>query len=276
MAVATLVRAVTLSDLRAAGGCLSVNIEGHTLALFAYGEQVYAVDNRCPHMGFPLHRGSTQDGILTCHWHHARFDLASGCTFDLWADDVPSYPVEIRNGEVWVTVQSNGTGAQERWQRVLSFVRSPSMADVPPQNKLPDRVYGFSHHTYSDSKYKREVMTPLYTQAVNRATFEALEHEGRQLTSKRVTIVGGGAMGLNAGLELREKGYEVKFVEPDAERRGLLEKDHHFVVEPFETALRDRGLVLDSGGPLPPYSFTPPLDDPGEEGVSRDSARPPA
>ena len=33
-------------------------------------------------MGFPLDRGSVEDGTLTCHWHHARFDLESGCTFD--------------------------------------------------------------------------------------------------------------------------------------------------------------------------------------------------
>ena len=36
--------------------------------------RVFALDNRCPHMGFPLERGSIEDGILTCHWHHARFD----------------------------------------------------------------------------------------------------------------------------------------------------------------------------------------------------------
>jgi len=42
------------------------------------------------------------DGILTRHWHHARFYLESGCTFDLWADDVPICPVEVRNGDVWV------------------------------------------------------------------------------------------------------------------------------------------------------------------------------
>jgi len=54
-------------------------------------------------MGFPLDGGSIEDGILTCHWHHARFELRSGCTFDLWADDVPTCPVEIRaGGEIWV------------------------------------------------------------------------------------------------------------------------------------------------------------------------------
>ena len=53
-------------------------------------------------MGFPLHRGTLQDGILTCHWHHARFDLESGGTFDQFADEARVFPVEIRDGEVWV------------------------------------------------------------------------------------------------------------------------------------------------------------------------------
>jgi hypothetical protein len=53
--------------------------------------------------GDPLDGGSIEDGILTCHWHHARFALTSGCTFDLWADDMQTCPVEIRaGGEVWV------------------------------------------------------------------------------------------------------------------------------------------------------------------------------
>jgi nitrite reductase/ring-hydroxylating ferredoxin subunit len=72
------------------------------IAVYAHNQQVFGVDNRCPHLGFPLHRGSVQDGILTCHWHHARFDLHSGCTFDLWADDAPSYDVEVRDGIVYV------------------------------------------------------------------------------------------------------------------------------------------------------------------------------
>ena len=97
--------AAHLADLRSIG-CLAVQVSGHSMALFLYGDAVYAVDNRCPHMGFPLHRGSVKDGILTCHWHHARFDLATGGTFDQFADDVPSFPVEMRGDEVWVDVSS--------------------------------------------------------------------------------------------------------------------------------------------------------------------------
>ena len=58
--------------------------------------------------GFPLNRGTVKDGILTCHWHHARFDLNSGGTFDQWAGDVRSFPVDIRDGnEVWIDVSSS-------------------------------------------------------------------------------------------------------------------------------------------------------------------------
>lgn len=102
-ALSSFVRVARLSDLHTSG-CLTATVEGHTLALFEYGGKVYAVDNRCPHMGFPLDRGSVKDGILTCHWHHARFDLASGGAFDLWADDVRTFPTEVRGDEIWVDV----------------------------------------------------------------------------------------------------------------------------------------------------------------------------
>ncbi len=95
------VHALDLRELPAEG-CRVVTLDGHTLALFRHQGQVYAVDNRCPHMGFPLDRGTVRDGILTCHWHHARFDLATGGTFDLFADNVPAFPVEIRDDAVWV------------------------------------------------------------------------------------------------------------------------------------------------------------------------------
>src|SRR6266511_933400 len=87
VATESLVRAASLAELRASGR-LVVRVNRHTLCLFAEGDEVYAVDNRCPHMGFPLHRGSLCDGILTCRWHHARFDLSTGGTFDQCADDV--------------------------------------------------------------------------------------------------------------------------------------------------------------------------------------------
>jgi nitrite reductase/ring-hydroxylating ferredoxin subunit len=84
------------------------------IAVFYHEDQVFALDNRCPHMGFPLHMGSLCDGILTCHWHHARFDACSGGTLDPWADDVPIYPVRVENGEIWVNSQPNQKGEEDK------------------------------------------------------------------------------------------------------------------------------------------------------------------
>jgi nitrite reductase/ring-hydroxylating ferredoxin subunit len=118
-AVATrnLVRAASLTELRASGR-LVVHVDGHTLCLFADGDEVYAVDNRCPHMGFPLHRGSLCDGILTCHWHHARFDLSTGGRFDQWADELRRFPVELRDDDVLLDLTPSDDVVEHQQRRL--------------------------------------------------------------------------------------------------------------------------------------------------------------
>jgi nitrite reductase/ring-hydroxylating ferredoxin subunit len=90
-----------LSDLQAKR-VIVIAGRDRPIAVFWHEGQVLAVDNRCPHLGFPLHQGSVRDGLLTCHWHEARFDLCTGCTFDLWADDVPAFDTAIDDGMVYV------------------------------------------------------------------------------------------------------------------------------------------------------------------------------
>ena len=107
----------TLEGLKTKGHLVVTGQHRPILVVYDRG-QIFALDNRCPHMGFPLHRGTLEDGILTCHWHHARFDLASGCTFDLWADDVPTCPAEIRNGEVWVRPVFDDPDMVSHWRRL--------------------------------------------------------------------------------------------------------------------------------------------------------------
>jgi nitrite reductase/ring-hydroxylating ferredoxin subunit len=113
--------ATNLSNIQeASGGCLSIQIRKHIVALFYHNSKVYAVDNRCPHMGFPLNKGTVKDSILTCHWHHARFDLNSGGTFDQWAGDIHSFPVEVRNeNEVWVDVSSMPFRGVDSYEKLL-------------------------------------------------------------------------------------------------------------------------------------------------------------
>lgn len=96
-----------------------VSANGRTILVLSDRGQVYALDNRCPHMGFPLHRGTVRDGILTCHWHHAKFDLAGGCTLDPFADDVPSFEAEVRDGTVFVNTQPKEAAVIDHWSSKL-------------------------------------------------------------------------------------------------------------------------------------------------------------
>jgi nitrite reductase/ring-hydroxylating ferredoxin subunit len=84
--------------------------------------QVFALDNRCPHMGFPLHRGTVRDGILTCHWHHAKFDLASGCTLDPFADDDAAFAVEVRDDMVYLDPRPIESDRRAHWMKKLEEV----------------------------------------------------------------------------------------------------------------------------------------------------------
>ena len=113
------VRAGTLGELKARGMTV---VRGGMCPLLVIHDRgrFFALDNRCPHLGFPLHRGSIEDGILTCHWHHARFDLVSGGTFDLWADDVPTAAVELRDdGAVWVCTRTRYADGEAHWRNRL-------------------------------------------------------------------------------------------------------------------------------------------------------------
>ncbi len=138
----------SLAELKDKGRLVAHGRHSPVLVLYD-GGHVFALDNRCPHMGFPLDRGSVEDGILTCHWHHARFDLASGCTFDLWADDVPTCPVEVRDGEIWINPSFAHGDPSHHWRQrlddglahnlglvIAKAVRGQLMARVPTRDIL--------------------------------------------------------------------------------------------------------------------------------------------
>jgi nitrite reductase/ring-hydroxylating ferredoxin subunit len=40
--------------------------------------KIYAFNDRCPHKGFPLHKGTLSGHTLTCAYHGGQFDVRSG------------------------------------------------------------------------------------------------------------------------------------------------------------------------------------------------------
>jgi nitrite reductase/ring-hydroxylating ferredoxin subunit len=110
-------RVGTLEELEAKG-YLTGKVGSTPVCVFLCEGKAYAVDDRCPHMGFPLHRGSVENGLLTCHWHHARFDLVSGGTLDPFADDVRAHSVEFNAGDVVVALRPEADPARRHLRRL--------------------------------------------------------------------------------------------------------------------------------------------------------------
>ena len=95
------VRAGSFEELRKVGRLLT-KVGSLPVVVFWDDDRAYAIEDRCPHMGFPLHQGTVECGLVTCHWHHARFDLASGCTLDPFADDARGFDVIVDGDDVVV------------------------------------------------------------------------------------------------------------------------------------------------------------------------------
>ena len=73
--------------------------EGQRFVCVRRGEQVDALDDRCPHQGYPLSQGSLRDGVLTCEWHNWKFEIESGaCTFG--GEPVRRFPSRVEGGRV--------------------------------------------------------------------------------------------------------------------------------------------------------------------------------
>jgi nitrite reductase/ring-hydroxylating ferredoxin subunit len=83
------------------GGALAIEVHGRTIALFREGERIFAVDDTCTHSGGPLSEGSFERGVVTCPWHGATFDLATGRRGDdIASHDLRSYPVRVEGGAI--------------------------------------------------------------------------------------------------------------------------------------------------------------------------------
>jgi 3-phenylpropionate/trans-cinnamate dioxygenase ferredoxin subunit len=82
-----------------------VYLEGKQIALFNVNGSLYALANRCSHARGPLSEGELDESActVTCPWHYAKYDLASGRVVDGVASaPVESYQVEVRHGIIWV------------------------------------------------------------------------------------------------------------------------------------------------------------------------------
>ena len=75
------------------------------VGIFRNAEGLFAIDNYCPHRGAPLHDGHVTDGYVTCPWHQWQFQLNDGVCRNIPNVKVATYPVEVRDGVIWVNLE---------------------------------------------------------------------------------------------------------------------------------------------------------------------------
>ena len=93
----------TLAELPV-GGVLEKRIMARRVAVFNIAGQLYGIESDCKHMRASLANGLVKDGILTCRWHHWRYNLDTGECLDLKGARLKRYEVEVEDNTIFVTI----------------------------------------------------------------------------------------------------------------------------------------------------------------------------
>jgi len=105
----TFVRACALADLPAQGA-IGVEIGDLPVAIVRTGSEVFALYDVCSHEEVLLSEGDIYDHTLECWLHGSCFDLRTGDpTGPPATRPVPTYPVKIEGGDVYVAVPADAS-----------------------------------------------------------------------------------------------------------------------------------------------------------------------
>lgn len=83
-----------------------VKAGGKTLCLVSVDDKIFALAAKCPHAGGDLTQGWCKEGKLICPVHRYSFNLETGKGSEGQNDFIESYPLEIRDGQVYVGISS--------------------------------------------------------------------------------------------------------------------------------------------------------------------------
>ncbi len=102
-------------DELATGTAVSADVDGVEVALVhAQDGNVYAIRDECSHAAVALSEGEVDGCTLECWLHGSRFDLRTGEPTGLPATEpVAVYPVEIRDGFVFVSTVASSNGVSQ-------------------------------------------------------------------------------------------------------------------------------------------------------------------
>ncbi|WP_137151506.1 nitrite reductase small subunit NirD [Devosia sp. FKR38] len=86
--------------------------EGRIAVFRTQQDQIYALENRCPHKNGPLSEGIVHGASVTCPLHNWVFDLATGEAMGADVGQVRSYLVRIEDGRILMALTQAMVAAQ--------------------------------------------------------------------------------------------------------------------------------------------------------------------
>jgi len=105
-AALSFVRVAQLNEIPTRGG-LRVVVDGIGVGLYSVDGEIYAMEDACPHAGYPLSEGELEGCIISCRAHGWPFDVRTGFDPDN-ADGfpVPCFAVEVEGEEVRIDLSN--------------------------------------------------------------------------------------------------------------------------------------------------------------------------
>ena len=94
-----------LKDIPRLGARVVRTASGNIAVFRTETDEVFALDDRCPHKGGPLSQGIVHNRRVTCPLHNFVIELASGTAVAPDEGCTASHPVKVENGVVWLSVR---------------------------------------------------------------------------------------------------------------------------------------------------------------------------
>lgn len=84
------------------GERLCAQSAGKSIVLLNRGGKIYAYENRCAHLAYPMNEGTIEGDVWTCPAHGWTYDVCTGEGLNPEGVSLKAFPVKIENGDVWV------------------------------------------------------------------------------------------------------------------------------------------------------------------------------
>jgi nitrite reductase/ring-hydroxylating ferredoxin subunit len=82
-----------------------VVVDGKEILIIKTGTKIFAIGNKCTHMGCKLSSGKLEGETVRCPCHGSMFNVRTGEVVKGPAKNPePSYPVTVENGEISIDV----------------------------------------------------------------------------------------------------------------------------------------------------------------------------